>query len=191
MTSRKVCRFGWKNAEAQLMEDNVMDKKINKYDIKKLPFPIRPGDTVFFVLDNNAIEEDKVTAVGINEDCKLMVRCGNDEYEIGNLDRVFLSRDDAERYLEEPDDIPDDYGEIEYKDLDLPYYPGTDFYYCDCDGFTRRWEIYEEYYTYVWFDIDGEVSVGDGESECTMIGKDVDPCFDTLRKARAYVRSQV
>ena len=167
-----------------------MAKKITKYDIKKLPFPVRPGDTVYFVLDDKKIVEDKATAVGINEDCKLLIRCGDDEYEIGILDRVFLNREDAEKFADDSDSIEDDYGEVEYKGLNLPYYPGTDFYYCDYDGFMGRWEIFEEYYTYVFFDMNGEVSVGDGDSECTMIGKHVDPCFDTPRKARAYVRSQ-
>ena len=50
--------------------------------------------------------------------------------------------DDDEEGKEEDDEedgeeIEDDYGEIEYKDLELPYYPGTDFYYCDYDG---SWE---------------------------------------------------
>ena len=72
-----------------------MAKKITKYDIKKLPLPVRPGDTVYFVLDDNKIEENKATAVGINEDCKILIRCGNEDYEIGNLDRVFLTREDG------------------------------------------------------------------------------------------------
>ena len=114
-----------------------MAKKVTKYDIRKLPFSIKPGDTVFFVLDDSRIEEAKANAVGINEDCKLLIRCDNDEYEIGSLDRVFISYEDAEKFAEDPDSIEDDYGEIEYKDLELPYYPGTDFYYCDYDG---SWE---------------------------------------------------
>ena len=157
-----------------------MAKKQTKYDIKSLPFPIRPGDQAYFVLDDKSIEADKATSVGINEDGKLLIICGQDEYEIGVEDRAFLSEDDAEQY-----------GEIDYSDMDLPYYPGTNFYYCDHDGFMNRWEIFEEYYTYVYFDINGEVRVGDGDSECTVIGKNVDPCFDTPRKAQAYVRSRL
>ena len=53
-----------------------------------------------------------------------------------------------------------------------------------------RWEIFEEYYTYVYFDKNWDVRVGDGDSECTVMGRQVDPCFETLRKAQAYVRSQ-
>ena len=38
------------------------------YDIKKLPLPIRLGDTVYFVLEDAGIEEDIAEAVGINEE---------------------------------------------------------------------------------------------------------------------------
>ena len=174
-----------------------MAKKAQHYNIKKLPFHIKPGDRVYFVLDDGRIESDIATAVGINEDGRLLIRCGKggiegfEEYEIGTEDRAFIAARDAEQFISDPSSIADDYGEMEYKDLDLPYYPGTDFYYCDYDGFMGRWEIFEEYYTQVFFDINGEVSVGDGESECTVIGKRIDPCFDTPRKARAYVRSQM
>ena len=162
-----------------------------KYDVKKLPFPVRPGETVYFVLDDNTIEPDIATSVGINEDGRLLVACDRLEYEIGIGDRVFTSSEDAERFIHDPASIPADYGIVDYKKMDLPYYPGTTFYYCDHDGFSERWEIFEEYYTYVYFDIGGEIRVGDGDSECTVAGKNVDPCFDTPRKARAYVRTHV
>lgn len=168
-----------------------MAKKQIKYDIKNLPFPIRPGDQVYFVLEDGSIEADKATSVGINEDGRILIMCGQDEYEVGVKDGAFLSEEDAEKYVENPDAISEDYGEIDYSDMDLPYYPGTDFYYCDYDGFMNRWEIFEEHYTYVYFDMNGEVRVGDGDSECTVIGKNVDPCFDTPRKAQAYVRSRM
>ena len=40
-----------------------MAKKAQRYNIKKLPFPIRPGDRVYFVLDDGRIESDIATAV--------------------------------------------------------------------------------------------------------------------------------
>ena len=48
------------------------------YDIKKLPLPIRPGDTVYFVLEDGSIEVDTAEAVGINEDGVLLVNCEDD-----------------------------------------------------------------------------------------------------------------
>ncbi len=162
---------------------------MKKYNVKNFPLPIHPGDRVYFVLDDDTIEVDAAASVGINEEGTLLVVCDQCEYEVGTEDRLFLSEEDARRYLVDPGSIPDDYGIIEdYRSLDLPYYPGTTFYYCDADWLDNRWEVFEEYYTYVYFDADGSVRVGDGESECTVIGKEVDPCFDTLRKAQAYIR---
>lgn len=160
-----------------------------KYDIKKLPFPIRPGETVYFVLDGNRIEPDIATSVGIDEDGKLLVVCGQLEYEIGYDDKVFILSKDAEKFMNDPASISDDYGVVDYKELTLPYYPGTTFYYCNYDGL-GQWEIFEEYYTYVYFDLGGEIRVGDGDSECTVAGENVDPCFDTLRKAQSYIQAE-
>ena len=162
---------------------------MKKYNVKNIPLPIRPGDKVYFILDDDTVEEDTATSVGINEDGRLLVMCDGSEYEVGTEDRLFLSETDAHRYLEDPSSITVDYGIIEdYRSLDLPYYPGTTFFYCDPDWLDGRWEVFEEYYTYVFFDADGSVRVGDEDSECTVIGKEVDPCFDTLRKAQAYMR---
>ena len=187
MSTEKRCR----DQTAAKKGDEHMANKMKKVDIRKLPFPIRPGDPVFFVLeDEPTIEEDVIESVGIDEEGRLFVICDSREYEVGNLDRVFMTHEDAERYVANPQSIPDDYGIIEYSDLDLPYYPGTVFYYCDYDGMMARWDIFEEYYTQVFFDILGNVDVGDGESECRVIGQNLDPCFETLREARAFVRSQ-
>jgi len=163
---------------------------MKKYNVKNLPLPIHPGDKVFFILDDNTIVPDIAISVGINEEGRLLIMCDQSEYEVGTYDRLFLSQEDAHRYLEKPSFFAEDYGVVEdYRKLSLPYYPGTTFYFCDYDGFDGRWEIFEEYYTYVYFDADGTVRVGDGESECTVIGKEVDPCFESLPKARAYVRN--
>ncbi|MBQ9008795.1 MAG: hypothetical protein IJ088_05625 [Clostridia bacterium] len=146
---------------------------------------------MFFIYDydEHPIEEVEATSVGINEEGRLLIECDRQEYEIGKEDAVFLSREDAERYVADPDSIPDDYGIVKYRKSDLPYHPGMYFYYCDYDGFGRKWDIFEEYYTEVRFDKDGSIRVGDGESECTVAGERVDPCFETLREARAYVKS--
>ncbi|MCR5012116.1 MAG: hypothetical protein K6A72_07210 [Lachnospiraceae bacterium] len=165
----------------------MASKKQEKYDLKKLPLPIRPGDPVYLVLDDDSIEAITAKNVGIDEEGIVLVECEYGEYEIGIEDRLFFTREDAEDFINGT--LPDEYGIVEYENLNLPYKPGTLFYYCYYDCFDYRWEIYEEYYTYVMFTGDGEVKVGDGESECTMIGIEVDSCFDTLRKARAYVRA--
>ena len=163
-------------------------KKPKTYDIRKLPLPIRPGDTVFFVLDDGTVEADTADSVGINEEGVLLVSCDDREYEVGTEDRLFLSRKDAEEFISGME-FDEDYGIVDYNDLDLPYKPGTTFYYCEYDWFDKHgWEVFEEYYTYVMFTKDGDVKVGDGDSECTVIGKHVDACFDTLRKAQAYIR---
>ena len=162
---------------------------MKKYNVKDLPLPIHPGDKVYFIVDDDTLEPDTAASVGINEEGRLLVMCDRSEYEVGTYDRLFLSEEDAHRYLEDPESFTEDYGTIpDYRKLSLPYYPGTTFYYCDADWLDHRWEVFEEYYTYVYFDADGSVRVGDEESECTVIGKDIDPCFDTLRKAQAYVR---
>ena len=170
-----------------IIEQGIRIMATKSYDIKKLPLPIRPGDTVYFVLEDGSIEADTAEAVGINEDGVLLVNCEDGEYEVGTEDRLFLSREDAEAFINGTE-FDEDYGVVDYDDLDLPYKPGTTFFYCDYNCFDRRWEIFEEYYTYVMFTKDGEVNVGDGDSECTVIGKHVDACFDTLRKAQAYIR---
>lgn len=162
---------------------------MKKYNVKDLPFPIHPCDKVYLILDDNTVEVNTATSVGINEEGRLLIVCDGSEYEIGIEYQVFLTEKDAYSYLENPDSFSEDYGVIEdYRSLELPYYPGTTFFYCDSNWLDHRWEVFEEYYTYVFFDADGSVRVGDGDSECTVIGKEVDPCFDTLRKARAYVR---
>ena len=161
---------------------------MNRYDLSKLPLPIRPGDAVFFVIvDTDEIQEDVATSVGINEDGRILIVADGEEYEMGDLDQVFYTRDDAEQFRA---GTFEDYDEIDYKKLNLPYYPGTTFYYCDYDPFDG-WEIFEEYYTYVIFDGDGSVRCGDGDSECTLMGSGIDPCFITLREARKYVREQI
>ena len=163
---------------------------MKNYNIKTLPFPIHPGDKVYFILDDNTIDSDTATSVGINEEGRLLIMCDRCEYEVGTEDRLFLSEEDAHSFLNDPSSFSEDYGIVkDYRKLSLPYYPGTTFYYCDYDYFDGRWEIFEEYYTYVYFDADGSVKVGDGDSECTVIGKVVDPCFESLRKAKAYVRN--
>ena len=161
---------------------------MKKYDIKKLPLPIRPGDKVFFVIvDTDEIEEDVVSSVGINEEGRILIIVDNEEYEMGDLDQVFYTREEAKKFIAGEFE---DYENIDYKKLELPYYPGTQFYYCDYDPFDG-WEIFDEYYTYVMFDGDGTVRSGDEESECTLIGSEVDPCFKTLREARKYVREKM
>jgi hypothetical protein len=167
-----------------------MKNDAKKYNVKNLPLPIHPGDTVYFVVDDQTIKPDTAESVGIDEDGRLLVYCDGLDYEIGNEDFAFLTEEDARRYIENPSSIPDSYGTIpDYRKLDLPYYPGTDFYYCEKSFPDWRWEIYEEYYTYVLFDADGSVRVGDEDSECTVMGDDVDPCFDSLRKAKAYIKN--
>lgn len=163
-------------------------KKTKTYDIKKLPLPIHPGDAVFFVLEDGDIEEDVAAAVGINEEGVIMIVCDDGEYEVGTEDQLFLSRADAEAFIN-GSEFDENYGVVDYDELDLPYKPGTTFYYCEYNWFDRHgWEVFEEHYTYVLFTKDGDVKVGDGESECTVIGKHVDACFNSLRKAQAYIR---
>ncbi len=109
-------------------------------------------------------------------------------YFIGSEDEAFLTPEDAEEYDRDPEAFAEkyeDYGIIEWEKLDLPVNPGQTFYFCDYDPFYRKWDIVEEYYTYVIYEEDGGILVGDGESEC-QLGKD--PCFQTLRAARAYVK---
>lgn len=164
--------------------------KAKQYDVKKLPLPIRPMDSVYFIYDDGTVKPETAASVGINEDGCILVICDKNEYEIGIEDCVFLSEEDAKRFLEDEDSFPEDYGIIpDYRVLNLPYYPGTTFYFCDYNALDRRWEVFEEFYTYVLFDADGTVRVGDGESECNVMGKVVDPCFDSTRKARAYIRN--
>ncbi len=96
----------------------MADKKNKgKYDVRKLPLPIRPGDSIYFVFDDGTIESDIATSVGIDEDGRLLVLCGRTDYEIGTEDRAFLSLDDAEKYVDDPSLIPDGYGEIDYKEV--------------------------------------------------------------------------
>jgi hypothetical protein len=163
-----------------------------KYRVSTLPLPIRPKGVVFFVVEEKSLDSGVVESVGINEEGQLLVVCDGQEYEVGIKDRVFLTREDAQQYLEDPSGFPEDYGVVQdYGSLKLPYYPGTFFFFCDYDGFAHRWEIFEEYCTFVFFDEDGSVRVGDVETEFTVMGKLVDPCFETYREARAYIREQM
>ena len=130
-------------------------KKPKTYDIKKLPLPVRPGDLVYFVLDDSSIKEGVADAVGINNDGVILVNCDDVEYEVGKEGRVFFLRKDAEDFFN--GSLSDDYGIVDYEGLDLPYKPGTTFYYCEYDWFDRRWETFEEYFTYVMFTRDGDV----------------------------------
>jgi len=158
------------------------------YDISELPLQIHPGDNVFFVIvDTDEIQEDMAASVGINVDGRILIIVDGEEYEMGTYDQVFYTREDAEQFIA---GTLEDYEEVDYEKLELPYYPGTTFYYCDYDPFDG-WEIFEEYYTYVMFDGDGTVRCGDGDSECTLMGSEIDPCFKTLREARKYVREQI
>ena len=160
------------------------------YDVKKLPLPIHPGERVYFICEDGTVKSQTAASVGINEEGRILVICNESDYEIGPEDCVFFSAEDARRFAEDESSISEDYGIIsDYRALDLPFYPETTFYYCEFNGWDRRWEIFEEFYTYVLFDVDGTVRVGDEESECKVMGKETDPCFDSLRKAKAYIRN--
>ena len=93
---------------------------MKKYNVKDLPLPIHPGDKVYFIVDDDTLEPDTAASVGINEEGRLLVMCDRSEYEVGTYDRLFLSEEDAHRYLEDPESFTEDYGTIpDYRKLSL------------------------------------------------------------------------
>ena len=162
-----------------------------KFRVKDLPLPVLPDDDIFFAEDEKTVKTGVVESVGLNEEGQLLIICEGAEYQVGTRDRVFFTREDAQRYLENPSAFTEDYGILQdYGSLKLPVYPGNEYFFCDFNALDGRWEIFPDYYTCVFFDGDGSVRVRNGDCESTVIGKSTDPCFDTLRKAKAYIRSQ-
>ena len=162
---------------------------MDKYDVKNLPLPIKPGEMVYFEVEGQ-IEAIVATSVGIDLDGRLLVVCEDLKYEIGIEDRAFLTEADAKKYIADIASIPSDYGVIQYKKLKLPCYPGTTYYFCDDNEFDG-WAIFKEDHTYVFFDEDGSVRSGDGESEGYIIGGWPNEYFKTLREAQEYIREQI
>ena len=155
---------------------------------KKFPdFPIHPGDKVYFP----GGKSDIVSSVGVTEEGNLVVGCRHSEviginsHMIGPEDKAFLTEEDAEKYDKDPKAFDKSYGIIDWESLNLPVAPGQTYYFCDYDPIFQKWAIWEEYYNSVFYEADGGILVGDGWPEYKL---EEDPCFDTPRKARAYVK---
>ena len=158
--------------------------------ITKDALPVNPGDTVY-ILDEGKIREKKVMKVGITDEYHLFVKTGGYEYFFG-VDSVFFTRTDALRYMDDPGSIPEDYGYFDYRTADIPYKPGSVFYYCEKAGMGYRdneWLIFRDVYTYITFSRSGAISVGNDEGESTVGGGDY-PCFETLKEAQHYIRER-
>ncbi len=169
-----------------------MPAKKDKYP----PFPVRPGDVVYLPGKSDSPEgaARTVTAVGATEDGDLIVRFRKVRkpgdttiyiefpiYRVGS--DVFLTEKDAEEYARNPEAFKKP--SIDWDELKLPVEPGQTYYFCDYDPFFHRWQLIEDYYTYVLYDADGGILVGNGGFEFNLT---LDPCFNTARKARAYVK---
>ena len=167
---------------------------MKRYPKAKIPFPVRPGDTVYRLADGEVTGE-VAHGVGVDEDGRLCVSKDKDTFvTIGAEGLLFLTEDDAKAFAQDPASLPDDYGRIDYDALDLPYYPGQEIFFPDYDPFFDRWQLLVSYCTHVVFNEDGSVDVHDDTGGWdTIIGERprfCTPTFDTARKARNYVRKQ-
>ena len=165
------------------------DRTTRYFDFRTLKTPAKPQDTVYFVLEDNTISPSVARTFGIRDNGRCFASCDGAEYDFGIEDGLFFTKADAQKFIDSPSSFDDSYGTIDWKPLGLPFEPGKIWYYCDYDPYEGGWEIFKEYYDYVIFDNKGNVSVGNGEGECTKIGKDILPCFLSRKEAEAYIQS--
>lgn len=156
--------------------------------MKYTTLPVNFGDTVYWISDDNShnmrgVVTGTVQSIGINDDGSLFLT-DDPDYTMGDESWSFLTREDAERYMKDPDNFPSDYARVDVDALDLPYRPGTYYYVEPPQMGDMKWYILKEHYTYVQLMRDGGVCVGNAESMCIM-GKD--PCFLTLEEAEAFI----
>jgi hypothetical protein len=173
---------------------------MKKYPKKKIPFPILPGDTVFYVTkpDEGAGEPEIVAEVahgiGIDDDDRLFVSRDGSFVFFGADDRCFFTEEDAKSFIDDPTTIDSDYGTFEYTSIELPIYPGDELFFPDYDPVFDRWQILVSICEQVLFNDDGSVDIFDNDGcEDRFIGETHrfgPPMFDTARKARNYVKKQ-
>lgn len=165
---------------------------MERYPIETLPFPVRPGDEVHFVVD--ADEGQKVlsyrtTAVGVNEKARLIVYFAEgDDYEVGIEDRCFLTAEDARRHIADADAFDLSYGTIDWGlwPQDMPFRPGAEVFTADDDPYERH-HVFETTVYETYFTEDGEVMVWDDMScESCVVGESPDPCYLTYEEAHEW-----
>lgn len=171
---------------------------MKRYPRSRIPFPVRPKDTVYLVIEGEGTPEvvaECAQGVGIDEDGMLFVH-RNDEFErFGVEGRCFFTEEDAQAYLADPTSIPEDYGWLDLQELDLPRYPGTQTFFPDYDPVFDRWDLFISRCTHILFNDDGTVDSYDEDgSSDRIVGERripfIVPTFDTIRKARNYCRKQ-
>lgn len=174
---------------------------MKKYPRNKIPFPVRPGDTVYRLITPEGDEADapEVVAevahgIGFDKDGQLFVSHDGSLVPFGPEGRYFYTEEDAQAFAEDPTALSDDYGTADYDKLDLPLYPGDELFFPDYDVLFDRWQIIVSTCTEVLFNDDGSVDIFDDRgAEDRLIGeihRYGPPLFDSVRKARAYVRKE-
>ena len=171
---------------------------MKKYPRDEIPFPVRPGDTVYHLRGGDEgvqVVAEVAHAVGVDDDGRLFVLQGDTCVPIGAEGRCFRTADDARAFAEDEASLARDYGTIEYGMLDLPFYPGDELFFPDYDPVFDRWQIIVSICTQVVFNEDGTVDVTDDTGgEARIVGERQHsfcaPTFDTARKARNYVKKQ-
>ena len=169
---------------------------MERYPIETLPFPVRPGDDVHFVVDLDegpAILTYRVTAVGVNDRARLIVYFEEgDDYEVGFEDRCFITTEDARSFIEDEEAFRAShgtYGIFDARELwpaDMPFRPGTEVFTADDDPYERH-HVFETVVYEVYFTEEGEVKVVDDMScESCVVGESLDPCYLTYEEAHVW-----
>jgi hypothetical protein len=165
---------------------------MDHYPTDTLPFPIRPGDDVHFVVDLDdgpAIETYRVCAVGVNDQKRILVFCEDEpnyDYELGIEERCFLTAEDAQRFIADEGAFTLSYGTTDLWPEDMPFRPG-EFCFTADDEPGEKYHIFDVNIYSVVFRGDGTVIVSDDMScESCVVGPHLDPCFLTFEEAHEW-----